>query len=90
VEVGSQLQVTVEAWMMKELKMERICGLSQLYRLRDPKGNICLLVAKVTDDFLFAGTHQALQLFSKHAKDIFEIRNVFFDDKLLFNGAEIS
>lgn len=64
VEAGRQWHKTIEEWMLREANLERIFGISELYRLRDKAGNTLLLVAKVTDDLLMAGFVQQMQAFA--------------------------
>ncbi len=56
VESGRLWKTTVEAWMIDTYGLEVVPGLSQLLVLRSNKGPPVLLIAKVVDDFLLAGS----------------------------------
>ena len=86
-EAGRQWQLCVEDWMLSEAGLQRVIGITQLYRKRDANGEMVLLVAKVTDDFLMSGTQAAVTWFKEAISARFEISKFLFDTKMFFNGA---
>lgn len=75
--------------MLTDGGLERIFGISQLFVKRDRDGYICLLVAKVTDDFLLGGSVEQMQHFVKDLKERFIVGKVLLNSKLHFDGCEI-
>ena len=88
-DAGRQWQKKIESWMLEHVGLERVIGLSQLFLKRDAKGNVILLVAKVTDDFLLGGTKEAMQQFTNLLEKRFEVGKVIIDDMIHFDGCEI-
>ena len=69
--------------------MKPIAFLPQGFMLRKAQG-LELLVAKVVDDFILAGTQQALEWFSKKINGRFEVgTEVYAPEPIRFNGALI-
>ena len=60
-----------------------------MYVRRDKKGAITLLVAKVTDDFIYAGTVERTTKFIEDMGKRFSIGKAMIDEKFFFNGCEI-
>ena len=89
VEAGRQWQKTVESWMLRDGKLERIIGLSQIFVERNTTGKVILIVAKVTDDFLIGGLVPAIKSFIYRMKLRFQIGKEVVDQKFLFDGCEI-
>lgn len=54
-EAGGQWAKVIESWMIEVAGMQRVPGVSQLYVLRR-NCSIALIIAKVTDDLLMAGS----------------------------------
>lgn len=70
VEAGRQWLWAIEDWMMHKYGMERVLGVDQLFTKRLPDSRICLLVAKVVDDFFLSGSENEIrQFFSCVNKD---------------------
>lgn len=90
VEAGRQWQKVIEDWMLTTGKLLRIRGISQLYLQRDDTGKIILLVAKVTDDFLIAGSVQHMKEFTDELKKRFVVGKVVINEPFIFNGCHIS
>ena len=89
-DAGRKWQRTVETWMIEQAGMERVHGISQLFIRRDTSGNVQLLIAKVTDDFLLGGTHASMKHFTELLKQRFDVGKVIIDDKIHFDGCEIA
>lgn len=90
VEAGRQWQKNFEEWLLRDVKVERIFGISQLYRLLNSDGHNILLVAKVTDDLLMAGTLSNMKYFTEQLKRRFHISKVILDEKRHFKVCSIS
>lgn len=71
VESGRLWQLCVEEWML-DYGFTTIPGLPQFFILRR-EGRICLLVAKVVDDILIAGTDEASKLFYEDISNRFKV-----------------
>lgn len=87
---GRQWQKVVEEWMLTEGGLQRVCGISQLFVKRDTHGSICLLVAKVTDDFLLGGSVGEMQLFVDNLQKRFIVGKIVINQKIHFDGCEIT
>ena len=61
----------------------------QLFIKRNSNGNIELIVAKATDNFILAGTPEALQLFTNALSKIFTLKNINRGARHLFLGMTI-
>lgn len=90
VEAGRQWQKVIEEWMLNEAGLERIFGISQLYRKRDKNGSTILLVAKVTDDLLFSGSIRQMKAFAAQLERRFNISKALIDKPVIFNGCSIT
>lgn len=86
---GKTMAKTVEEWMLNDGGVERIFGISQLFVKSDKHGAICLLVAKVTDDFLLGSTVQQTEMFVRDLNKRFEVGKVLLNAKIHFDGCEI-
>lgn len=89
-EAGRQWAKTIESWLLHDQKMVRVNGISQLYLKRDQSTNITLLLAKLTDDLLIAGSEQDMHNFATSIQKRFKIGKVVINANILFNGCEIS
>lgn len=90
-EAGRQWQTVCESWLLfKKMGFQRISGISQLFVLRFNDGNIRMLCAKVTDDFLFSGSQKDLHWFDKEIQKRFKVGQSIFNSKINFNGATIT
>ena len=86
VEAGRQWQLASDDFL-KSIGMEPINFLPQGFSLRRPEG-IVLLVAKVVDDFIIAGTEKALKWFSKKINARFHVgTETYAPEPIRFNGA---
>lgn len=75
--------------MLEVAGMERVFGLSQLFFKRNSRGEISLIIAKVTDDFLLETTCEETQAFTELMQKRFKVGKVIINEKLHFNGCEI-
>lgn len=75
--------------MLTEARLERIPGISQLYLKREASGSIVLVVAKVTDDLLIAGSVDGIRALITQLKNRFTISKSIINDKMTFNGCTI-
>eukprot|EP00177_Eucheuma_denticulatum_P007832 GFKZ01014258.1.p1 GENE.GFKZ01014258.1~~GFKZ01014258.1.p1 ORF type:complete len:1202 (-),score=97.36 GFKZ01014258.1:1881-5486(-) len=89
VEAGRQWMLVIEEWMLTDGKMQRVHGLSQLFIRRDKTGGIILLVAKLSDDFLMAGSQSALHEFSDSIHRRFEVGKLVKGPAYQFGGCDI-
>ena len=89
VEAGRQWQKVIERWMLDNAKLDRVVGVSQLYVKRIKNGHITLLVAKVTDDVLIAGSNESIRRFAGELKQDFKVSRITIDEPFFFNGSYV-
>lgn len=89
-EAGRQWAKAIESWMIDTAGFQRVFGVPQLFSRRDSAGDIILLVAKVTDDILMAGTKEAMQQFSEEISSRFTVSKTIIDAPVKFNGCDIA
>lgn len=75
--------------MLTEGGLQRVLGISQLFIKRDKQGRICLLIAKVTDDFLLGGSVESMEAFIRDLKKRFIVGKIIVNAKPHFDGCEI-
>lgn len=80
----------LEGWLIDKAEFQRVCGVSQLFFKRDSRGNIVLLLAKVTDDMLIAGSTADVGAFIDHIGKRFPISKAIVNDDIKLNGCDIS
>lgn len=85
VDAGRQWSTKIVGWMKIEAKLERVFGESQLF-LKRTGSRIDLIVAKVTDKFLVAGTRERVESFMKELQDAYDVGKVTIGGTLKFNG----
>ena len=90
VEAGGQWQRVVEQWMLRKGGLERLFGISKLYVKRTHDKRFCLIVAKVTDDFLLGGSVEAMEEFIEILRKNFMLGKTVIDERLYFDGGEHS
>lgn len=90
VEAGRQWALVIEDWLLNDAGMQRVNGISQLYMRRDSKGQINLILAKVTDDILIAGNVDEIQQFIQLISQRFKISKSITNKPINFNGCQIS
>lgn len=74
---------------MKTYVLKQITGLPQLLVLYNEDSSIMLVVTKVVDDFLLAGTPSAIQAFHDAIAKRFAVENFVFDKYIVFNRLHI-
>lgn len=84
VEGGRLWQLRIEEWLL-DYGFSSIPGLPQFFILRRD-GNTCLLLAKVVDDILIAGTKDKSEIFYTRLKDEFKVGSHVTDGVMKFNG----
>lgn len=89
-DAGLQWKTVFEDWMLTQGGLQRVCGISQLFVKRDINGSLCLLVAKVTDDFLLGGSVEEMQIFVTELQKRFIVGKVVINQKIHFDGCEIT
>ena len=89
VEAGRQWQKTIEDWMLEAGKLERVFGIGQMFVKRNRHGRICLLVAKVTDDFIIGGLVDEIGTFIQSMKQRFHLGKTVINQPFFFDGCEI-
>ena len=88
-EAGRQWQLASDDFLTS-IGLTPLYLLPQGFMLRDKKRGLQLLVAKVVDDFLLAGTESALQWFSKKINARFQVgTEVYAPKRIRFNGFSI-
>lgn len=68
-----QCLLHVEEWLLAPNGMRRVTGINLLFTKKDAGGIIKLIVAKVIDDFLIAGTAEDIKLFMKYLSTEFDV-----------------
>ena len=89
VECGRLWQLSVEEWFFWTFNVESVPGLLQLFVLRDEMNEVKLLMAKVVDDFLLAGHHDAISEFHKTISRKFKIGRFVTGSEFVFNRISI-
>lgn len=89
-EAGRQWAKVVEGWMTQEAGFGRVFGVPQLFVRRDAGGRVILLLAKVTDDMLIAGSTAEVKAFITQISGRFPISKAIVNDEIKFNGCDIS
>lgn len=88
-EAGRQWATVIEEWLLNDMDMERVTGISQLFLRRRQDGSIAMIMAKVTDDLLFAGTIYDMKDFSRRIGQRFKVSKTIIDQPINFNGCRI-
>lgn len=89
VEAGRQWLCCIEHWMIRVYRLVRVKSIDQLFIERGTDGKVVLIVAKVTDDFIMAGTDESLERFTKALGERFTLKNVNKSFDHLFLGMSI-
>lgn len=89
VEAGRQWRQTVENWMLQDMQLERVKGISQVFVERNTQHKICIIIAGVTDDFLCSCSIETITQFIKKLPNRFTVGKVIINEALLFNGCQI-
>jgi len=89
-EAGRQWAKTIEQWLVEQANFHRVYGVSQLYVRRGPEEEICLLLAKLTDDMLIAGNDRDIREFIAQIGHRFETRKSIIGSEISFNGCTIT
>ena len=74
---------------MEKSNFTRVNGVPQMFVNRDGKGEIHLILAKVTDDLLIAGETKHIEAFDGLITERFPISKVILEGQIKFNGADI-
>ena len=61
-EAGRQWARVFEEWLMEKVNLTRVNGVPQMFVNRDGKGEIHLILAKVTDNLLIAGETKHIEV----------------------------
>ena len=88
-EAGRQWAKAIEGWLVNDAQCLRVHGVSQLYIKRGQEGSIMLMIAKLTDDLLMAGTKVAMRQFADLISKRFTISKVILQGEIKFNGCSI-
>jgi Reverse transcriptase (RNA-dependent DNA polymerase) len=88
VKSGRLWQLTVEEWL-SDTGFTRVDSFEQLFALRSSIGWIILLLAKVVDDLLLAGTVAAMQDFPENLCKRFKVGRFICDEQFVFNALHI-
>lgn len=88
-EAGRQWAKSIEGWMLEDLGLERVFGVSQLYAKRDKNGRILFLLAKLTDDLLMAGSDACIREFTDKISKQYTISKSIIDAEMKYNGCII-
>lgn len=83
VEAGREWMLASEAWMLTDVALARVTGISQIFVRRDTKGKLKLL-ANLMDDVLDEGKREELDDFIEKMSKQLEIRMIKKKPKFLF------
>lgn len=89
-EAGRQWATVIEDWLTNKMGMETVTGVSQLFIKRGAEGNIQMIMAKITDDLLFAGSKERMGQFVESIQARFSISKIIVDGPIDFNGCRIT
>ncbi len=89
VESGRLWQTTIEPWMIGTCGLDIVPGLPKLFVYRGEQEPSRLLIAKVADDFLIAGSPAEISNFRKAISDGFEVGLFSQDTSNVFNRLHI-
>lgn len=89
-EAGRQWAKVFEEWLTKNSGLERVPGVRQLFVKRRKDGEITLMISKITDDALVAGTPTNLKEFSAMLSQKYELSKVVLDEQMNFNVCNIT
>ena len=89
VESGRLWQLAAEEWLFSTFKVECVPGLVQLFVLHNEMNEVKLHMAKVVDDFLLAGHHDAISEFHKTISRKFKIGRFVTGSEFVFNRLSI-
>jgi hypothetical protein len=89
VESGRLWQLAIEEWLTKQ-GFSHVNGLSQLFVLRSSDGHILLLLAKVVDDLLVAGSIHSMNDFHNHLCNRFKVGRFVCNESFVFNALQIT
>lgn len=77
---------TSDIWMIGDLGMTRLIREHQVFTMRNEDGRFDLILAKNTDEFLAAGTREAVAGFFGKLKELFTLGKSIIEDRMKFNG----
>ena len=88
-EAGRQWARVFEEWLMEKANFIRVNGVPQMFVNRDGKGEIHLILAKMTDELLMAGETKHIEVFNGLIAERPSISKVILEGQIKFNGADI-
>lgn len=88
-DAGRQWLKTSDIWMINDMGMQRLLGSHQVFTKRNDDGVLALMVAKTTDDFLVAGSREAVEVFFERMKDRFTVGKSIIEKRMKYNGCVI-
>lgn len=68
---------------------EQVRGVSQLFIKRNTDGTIAMILAKITDELLFAGDTGTMKEFTNKLTQRFKVSKYLINEPINFNGARI-
>lgn len=86
---GKTMDEKIEGWMYLESNLERVFGVPQMFTKRTWHRRD-LLIAKVTDDFLFSGTKEKIESYMKEPGNAFDVGKDNIGGNFKFNGCEVN
>ena len=89
VDAGRQWQLAMESWLLDDLGFTSFLGLPQVFALLNSKGQIVLLIGKISDDIIVAGKKCDIEAFFEKLHARWQIGKAVISNDLLFNGARI-
>ena len=84
VESGRLWQLTIEPWMLDEYGLEPVPGIPQIFFKKNSERVPDLVIAKVVDDLLIAGSELEVEQFKKKISKRFQLGRFMTDKSLVF------
>lgn len=81
-----QWEKVIEGWLTNVMGFERVIGLNEMYIKYSKNGQIELILAKITDDMLFAGTVDDKTGLRNAMHAQFGLSNSIIDKAVIYNG----
>lgn len=85
-EAGMQWLCTIQDWLLREYRAERVVGVEPLFYKRGEDGRTNLLIAKFLDNFLISRTNPDVEKFLNNFNERFKLGKVGMSSKAQLFG----
>lgn len=89
-EAGRQWAMVLESWLVNPAQLCRVSEVSQIVVRRTRENPISLMITKVTDDILMAGSINEMKNFVERIGNRFVISKSKIDEEILSNSCKIT